>query len=73
VTTITDRVALEQITREARQVRFGRVLLAMFAAVFFAVGWCAGRSVLAVAWCAVAVRVGWQEGRHGGGQPSHPQ
>jgi hypothetical protein len=66
VTTITQRVALDQITREARQVRFGRVLLAVFAAVFFAVGWCAGRSVLAVAWCAVAVRVGWQEGRHGG-------
>jgi hypothetical protein len=29
----------------------------------------AGRVFLAVAWCAVAVRVGWQEGRHGRAGP----
>ena len=66
MTTITERVALEQITREARQVRFGQVLLAVFAGVFFGIGWLAARLFLSVAWCAVAVRVGWQEGRHGG-------
>jgi len=66
VTTITQRVAVEQITREARQVRFGQVFLAVIAAVFFGIGWLAARLFLGVAWCAVAVRVGWQEGRHGG-------
>jgi hypothetical protein len=66
VTSITQRVALDQITREAQEVRFGRILLAVLAAVFFGIGWAAARFFLALAWCAVAVRVGWQEGRHGG-------
>jgi hypothetical protein len=63
VTTITQRVPLDQITREARQVRFGVVLLTVLAGVFFAIGWLAGRLFLGVAWCAVAVKVGWQAGR----------
>jgi len=66
VTTITQRVPLDQITREAQEVRFGRVLLTVLATVFFAVGWSVARLFLAVAWCAVAVRTGWQEGRYGG-------
>ena len=70
MTTITQRMPVDQITERARQVRFGRLLLAAFAAVFFAIGWCAARFFLGLAWCAVAVRVGWQEGRHGG--PARP-
>jgi hypothetical protein len=66
VTTITQRMPLDEITRQARQVRFGRVLLTVLAAVFFGIGWLVARLFLAVAWCAVAVRTGWQEGRHGG-------
>ena len=34
--------------------------------LFFGLGWLAARFFLALAWCAVAVKVGWQEGRHGG-------
>jgi hypothetical protein len=69
VTTITQRIPLDEITAQAHQVRFGRVLLAVLAALFFGIGWVAGRVFLAVAWCAVAVRVGWQEGRHGRAGP----
>ncbi len=67
MTTITQRVPVDQITRQARDVRIGRVLLTLLAALFFSTGWLAGRFFLGVAWCAVAVKVGWQAGRaHGG-------
>ena len=67
MTTITQRIPLDDITRQARDVRFGRILLSLLAAVFFGLGLAAGRFFLGVAWCAVAVKVGWQAGRaHGG-------
>jgi hypothetical protein len=66
VTSITQRIPLDEITVQARQVRFSRVLLTVLAALFFGIGWLAGRLFLGVAWCAVAVRTGWQEGRYGG-------
>jgi hypothetical protein len=67
VTTITQRVPLDEITAQARQVRLGRLLLTLIAAVFFGLGWMAGRFFLGVAWCAVAVKVGWQAGAARGG------
>jgi len=67
VTTFTQRVPLDEITAQARQVRFGRLLLTLIAAVFFGLGWVAGRFFLGVAWCAVAVKVGWQAGAARGG------
>jgi hypothetical protein len=67
VTSIAERVPLDQITRQARDVRFGRVLLTVLAAVFFGIGWAVGRFFYALAWCAVAVRVGWQAGAARGG------
>lgn len=70
MTTVTERVPLERITREARDVHFGRAVLTVVAAVLFGLGWVVARAFgvawLVVAWCAVAVRVGWQEGRAGG-------
>jgi hypothetical protein len=65
VTSIAERVP--EISEQAAQVRFSRLLLTVFAAVFFAIGWVAGRFFLAVAWCGVAVKVGWQAGRSAGG------
>ena len=62
---VLERVPVDRISVEARQVHVGRVLLTVFAALFFAVGWAAGKAVLAVAWCGVAVKVGWQEARSG--------
>ena len=67
MTAITQRIELDEITAQARQVRFGRLLLTLFAALFFGLGWCAGRFFLGVAWCAIAVRVGWQAGAARGG------
>jgi hypothetical protein len=66
VTTVAQRVQLDEITAQARQVRFGRLLATVAAAVFFAVGWTAGRVFFGLAWCGVAVKVGFQAGRaHG--------
>jgi uncharacterized membrane protein YciS (DUF1049 family) len=66
VTSIAERVQLDDITAQARQVRFGRLLLTVLAAVFFAIGWTFGRVFYGLAWCGVAVKVGFQAGRaHG--------
>ena len=69
MTTVTERVPLERITREARDVHPGRAVLTVVAAVLFGLGWVTARTLggvwLVVAWCAVAVRVGWAEGRRG--------
>lgn len=65
--TVLDRVPLDRITTEARQIHFGRLLLTLIAGLFFAVGWSVAKLFavvwFAVAWSAAAVKVGWQEGR----------
>lgn len=67
MTAILDRVPVDRITAEARQVHAGRALLLASAAVLYAVGWCAAKTVavlwLAAAWTFTAVKVGWQDGR----------
>lgn len=63
---VLERVPVERISVEARDVHLGRVLLTVFAALFFGIGWVAAKTFLAVAWCGVAVKVGWQEARSGG-------
>lgn len=64
-------VPVERITAEARQVRFGRTVLTVLAALLFSVGWCvaklAGGLWLVVAWAATAVKVGWVEAHKGSG------
>jgi hypothetical protein len=66
VTTVAERVQLDDISAQARQVRLGRALATVLASVFFAIGWTSGRVFYCLAWCGVAVRVGWQAGRaHG--------
>ena len=67
MTALDQRVPVDAITAQARQVRAGRLLLTLIAAVFYAIGWAAGRVFLAVVWCAVAVKVGWQAGAVRGG------
>jgi hypothetical protein len=66
VTAVLERVPVDRISVEARSVHAGRVLLTVFAALFFAIGWVTAKAWLAVAWCAVAVKVGWQEAREDG-------
>ncbi len=65
--TILNRVPVERITAQARQVHAGRTLLTLLAGAFFLAGWVAFRVAalawLALAWCAVATREGWREAR----------
>ena len=63
---VLERVPVDRISAQARDVHAGRVLLTVFAALFFGLGWLAAKAWLAVAWCAVAVKVGWQEARENG-------
>jgi hypothetical protein len=60
---VLDRVPVDEITAQARQVHLGRALLTVFAAFFFAVGWLAGALFMSLAWSATAVKVGWLEAR----------
>jgi hypothetical protein len=62
-----DQVLVEKITTQARDVHFGRVVLTAVAAVLFGLGWITARAFgvlwLVLVWAAVAVKVGWSEGR----------
>lgn len=67
MTSILDRVLVERITAQAREVHAGRTLLTLLAGFFFVLGWVAFRVVavvwLGLAWCAVAAREGWRDAR----------
>jgi hypothetical protein len=64
---LLDGDRLERINTEARQIHFGRVVLTVLAAVFYGLGWITARTFgiiwLTLAWTAVAVKVGWTDGR----------
>lgn len=64
-------VPVERITAEARQIRFGRTVLTVLAALLFSMGWCVAKLFsglwLVLAWTATAVKVGWVEARKGSG------
>lgn len=66
MTSLAERVPVDRISAEAREVRFARTVLVLIAAFFFGVGWLAGKTWLAVAWAATAVKLGWQEARISG-------
>lgn len=61
---VVEAVPVGRITEQARaasvQVHPGRVLLAVFAALFMALGWVAYQTWFAVVWSCTAVKVGWQ-------------
>jgi hypothetical protein len=63
MTAVLDRIPVDQITAEARQVNVGRSLLALLALIPFIVGWVAAAIVTAVAWVWAAVKAGWREVR----------
>lgn len=64
-----DTATVYDITTRAKEIHFGRTMLAVLATMFFVVGWLTARTFgvawLAVAWVSVAVKVGWVEGRKG--------
>lgn len=65
--TLLERVPVERISAEARQVDVGHTVLTLLAAVLYGIGWLAGKVLgtiwLAIAWSATAVKVGWTEAR----------
>jgi hypothetical protein len=71
--TILDRVPLDRISEQAREIRPGRALLTIIAAMLFALGWITAKMLtvawLAILWSFAAVKVGWQEARP---KPEHP-
>lgn len=67
---LLDRVHVQDITRQAREIRPGRTLLTWVGALLFALGWLAYKLGavlwLAGAWAYVGVREGWREARRTG-------
>jgi hypothetical protein len=63
VTQLLDRVPVDRISAEARQVNFGRLLLTLLVGVFWLLGWLAGKASLGLAFCWAAVKIGWTEAR----------
>lgn len=65
MTAILDRVPVDEITEEARQIQFGKTVLLVIAGVLFGLGWVVGKTCTvlwrAAAWSATAVKVGWRE------------
>ncbi len=64
---LLDRVPVDRITTEAREVDFRRTALTLLAGLFWLIGWTTGKALggiwLALAWSATAVRVGWADAR----------
>ena len=63
VTQLLDRVPVDRIQDEARQVHLGRVLLTLLVGIFWALGWLAGKATLAVGFAYAATKVGFLEAR----------
>jgi hypothetical protein len=62
-----ERVPVDRITREAREVQFTRTVLTLIAGLFWLVGWSVGKAFtavwLALAFIVTAVRLGWSDAR----------
>lgn len=67
MSTMIDRIPLERITTEAKEVHFGRTVATLIAGLLYMLGWVVakvfGAFWFAAAWAATAVKVGWDEGR----------
>jgi hypothetical protein len=60
---VLDRVPVDDIAAEAREVQAGRFLLTLVALIPFLLGWLAGKLVNALAFVGLAVKAGWLEAR----------
>lgn len=71
---VLDRVPVDRITDQARQVHPVRTLLTVLAGLLYGLGWVVAKTFMALwfagAWCAVAVKVGWVDARNGRGDGS---
>jgi hypothetical protein len=64
VTNLLDRVPVDRVSAEARQIHLGRVLLTLLIGLFWALGWLAGKATLAVGFAYAAAKVGFTEARN---------
>jgi predicted membrane protein len=53
---------LAEINARARSIHFTTTILTVIAALFFSIGFVFSSIWLAIVWCAVATKVGWQAG-----------
>lgn len=64
---VLDRIPVDRITDEAREVRFGYTVLTVLAGILFGLGWLVAKGFGALwfvlAWCGTAVKVGWKSAR----------
>jgi hypothetical protein len=64
---VLDRVPVSRITEDAKQVRFGRTLLALIAGLLYGLGWLTAKAFglvwFALAWAGTAVKIGWVDAR----------
>ncbi len=58
---VLSRVPAAEITAQARQVQFGRTVLAIVAWLLIGAGRLAGWAWLVPVWCFLAVRTGWRD------------
>lgn len=65
--TVLDRVPVDRIADQAREIHLGRMLLTAIAAVLYGLGWLASKTfrvvLLAITWSIASMRVGWQDAR----------
>lgn len=67
MTAVLERVPVDRIGAEARDIHPGRTLLTIIAGVLYGLGWLAAKTLavlwLAAAWSLAAVKVGWADAR----------
>lgn len=71
---VLERMPVDRITTEAKDVRFGHTLLQVVTLVLYGLGWLVAKAFgvvwFALVWVAVAVKVGWSDGRQGAKTPA---
>ena len=72
MTSTTLDTAVEQVTAQARQVRFARFLVTLIAGFFYLAGRLAGCLWFGAVFCALMVRQGWRESAGAQRGPSEP-
>lgn len=72
MTSIAERIPVDEISDRAREIHFAKTMLTIVAALFYVIGWIVGKVWLGFVWCLVAVKVGFMEAKNGrpGAEPS---
>lgn len=64
---IWERAPVEEITAQAKEVKFSRVVLGLLGGLLWVIGWSAAKLFgvvwIAAAWSGVAMRTGWRQAR----------